>query len=114
LAPLLTNSSTHHTLVAMDSNLHHPLWNPPQYQHSHREADRLIRMMAAEGLDLQSEPHVPTFHPSNTSHTSTTIDLLWLSEACMEWAVTCKTDVNHTHSHLSDHAAITTELQIPA
>ncbi|KAG0145934.1 hypothetical protein CROQUDRAFT_93261 [Cronartium quercuum f. sp. fusiforme G11] len=35
LPPLLKNSPTHQVLVGMDSNLHHPLWNPLNYLNVH-------------------------------------------------------------------------------
>ncbi|KAG0140000.1 hypothetical protein CROQUDRAFT_29300, partial [Cronartium quercuum f. sp. fusiforme G11] len=114
LLPPLPNLPAHQVLVGMDSNLHHPLWNPPGYLHVHQEAKDLLRMMAAEGLDLHSEPDVPTFYPSNPVHSNTTVDLMWMSNRCLNWTHKCCTDVDHTHSHLSNHAAILTKLRIPA
>lgn len=115
LRPLLTTptSDFDHVLVAMDCNLHHALWNPPTYSHTHREADDLILTMSEAGLDLRSEKGTPTVYPSNPSHANTTVDLLWLSPACHEWATVCRTDVDHEYSHLSDHAAILTEISLP-
>lgn len=115
LSPLLMTptSDTNQVLVAMDCNLHHALWNPPTYTHAHREAEDLFLTMSEEGLDLRSEKGVPTFNPSNTSHANTTVDLLWLSSACHDWATRCQTDTDHAHSHLSNHAAIVTELSLP-
>lgn len=106
-------SSTHHALVGMDSNVHHPLWNPPAYSHSHREADNLIQLMAEAGLSLCSQSGIPTFYPPHLDHANTTIDLTWTSPACTDWVTSCTTDVSHTHSHLSDHAAILTHIDLP-
>lgn len=116
LQPLLATppSPTTHFLVAMDCNLHHALWNTPSYTHTHREAEDLILIMSEAGLDLRSECGIPTFHPSNPKHVSTTVDLLWLSSDCHSWTTRCQTDTAHEHSHLSDHAAIITELSLPA
>lgn len=98
----------------MDCNLHHPLWNPPTYKHTHREAEDLIGIMSEAGLSLRSECGIPTFYPSNLAHASTTIDLQWVSPTCLDWAVSCVTDVEHTFSHLSDHAAITSTFLLPS
>lgn len=97
----------------MDSNLHHPLWNPPTYTHLHREADDLISMTTVPGLSLRSPSGVPTFYPPHLTHANTMIDLLWASPGCVDWITSCKTDVAHRFSHLSDHAAILTRLDLP-
>lgn len=107
------SSLTHHVLVGMDSNLHHPLWNPPSYRHTHREAEDLINLMSASGLSLRSQCGIPTFYPANISHAQTTIDLTWASPECLDWVVECKKDKDHTFSHLSDHAGITSSIQPP-
>lgn len=106
-------SSTHHFLIGMDSDVHHPLWNPTTYSHTHREAEDLIQLMQESGLSLRSQCGVPTFYPPHLNHTNTTIDLLWISPACADWVTSCVTDVSHTHSHLSDHAAILTRIDTP-
>lgn len=106
-------SPTKHVLIGMDSNLHHPLWNPPAYKHTHREADDLITIMTEAGLSLRSPSGIPTFYPPSLHHANTTIDLFWVSPACFDWVVRCVTDVEHHHSHLSDHAAITSSVRLP-
>lgn len=108
------SSPTKHLLVGMDSNLHHPLWNPPSYKHTHREAESLLITMLEVGLSLQSTPGIPTFYPPQLSHANTTIDLVWISPTCYDWAVCCVTDVDLVFSHLSDHAAITTTIHTPS
>ncbi|KAG0143535.1 hypothetical protein CROQUDRAFT_10183, partial [Cronartium quercuum f. sp. fusiforme G11] len=76
LPPLLTNSQHSQVMVGMDCNLHHPLWNPPDYLDVHCKSDHLISMMADAGFDLQSEPHIPTFYPPNPNHSNTMVDLM--------------------------------------
>lgn len=65
--------------------------------------------MTEAGLSLRSQCGVPTFYPANT-----TIDLTWVSATCLDWVVTCLTDVEHQYSHLSDHAAIATTINLPS
>lgn len=97
----------------MDCNVHHPLWNPPAYSHSHQEADDLIQLMAESGLSLCSQSGVPTFYPPHLNHANTTINLTWVSPTCADWVTSCETDVAHVYSHLSDHAAILTQVNLP-
>lgn len=35
LRPVLTATGRNPVVVGMDSNLHHPMWNPPSYTHTH-------------------------------------------------------------------------------
>lgn len=113
LDPLLKIIHRQPVLLSMDSNLHHPMWNPSTYEHTHRESHDLIQLMSDHGLLLRSEPGIPTHFSNNRQGSETTIDLQWLSPACYEWATRCVTDSTLTHSHFSDHAAIITELTIP-
>lgn len=106
-------SPTTHVVVGMDCNLHHPLWSPPTYRHTHREAEDLINIMSEAGLSLRLEGGIPTFYPPNCTHANTTIDLQWVSPTCLDWMVRCVTDVEHRFSHLSDHAAITSTILLP-
>lgn len=106
-------SATSHVIVGMDSNLHHPLWNPPSYRHTHREADELIEVMTENGLSLRSKKGTPNFYPPSLTHANTTIDHTWMSPECLEMTTTCKTDVKHQYLHTSDHAAITTSVRLP-
>ncbi|MBW0488979.1 hypothetical protein O181_028694 [Austropuccinia psidii MF-1] len=46
----------------MDSNLHHPHWNPPGYNHNHFQAKDLIRACGKKGFSLnitQTDPNLP-------------------------------------------------------
>ena len=54
-----------------DFNLHHPLWNPPDYETHDHEVEDLIDLMATNGLNLILPAGTITF-PRN----STTIDLV--------------------------------------
>lgn len=71
-------------------------------------------IMEEAGLSLRSQSGVPTFYPPNTLHANTTIDLTWVSASCLDWVVTCLTDVEHQYSRLSDHAAIATTFNFPS
>lgn len=113
LEPVLTRIEGLPTIVGMDSNPHHPSWNPPTYTHVHREAHDLIHLMTDHNLLLRSEPGIPTHFSNNRQGSQTTVDLQWHSPDCHEWAITCSTDISLQHSHFSDHAAIITELSIP-
>ncbi|MBW0498142.1 hypothetical protein O181_037857 [Austropuccinia psidii MF-1] len=63
------------TLIIIDSNLHHRLWNPPQYQHSHPESRQLLRMCGKKGFKLISPKHIQTFFGATGQ--PSTIDLTW-------------------------------------
>lgn len=51
---------------------------------------------------------------TNPGRADTTVDLLWISPVCHRWAILCKTDTDHTYSHLFDHAAILTTITLPS
>ena len=55
-----------------DFNLHHPLWNPPDYDTHDQEAEDLIDLMATNGLNLILPAGTITFPRSGTA-----IDLTW-------------------------------------
>lgn len=113
LQPILASINRRLVVLGMDSKLHHPIWNPANYTHTHREANDLLQLTAQHGLLLRSEPGVPTHFSNNRQGSETTIDLQWHSPACYDWATVCSTDTTLTHSHFSDHAAIITEISIP-
>lgn len=62
------------TLIGMDANLHHTLWNPVMYRHTHPKAKELIKMQGCSGFKIVSQKHVPTFYPRARGK-PTTIDL---------------------------------------
>ena len=88
-----------------DFNLHHPLWNPPDYDTYDREAEDLIDLMAINGLDLILPAGTITF-----PRYSTTIDLVWGNAQMEEKVRRCK--VAHNHDHSSDHFPIITTLDL--
>lgn len=110
----LTATPMHHLMIGMDSNLHHPLWNPSFYPHSHRETNNLISMMVKEGLSIRLACGLPTFYPPHLTYANTTMNLTWISPMCMYWDTSCDTNVTHQFSHLSDHTAILTTITPPA
>lgn len=113
MSPILDRLGRSPVVVGMDSNLHHPTWNPASYTHTHSEAHDLLHLTAHHNLLLRSEPGVPTHFSNNRQGSETTIDLQWHSPACYEWATICSTNTTLAHSHFSDHAAIITELTLP-
>lgn len=114
LKGILANLRPSPRLVGMDSNLHHELWNPPSYTHTHRESEELVNLMHEAGLLLSSETGIPTFISNQARAGETTVDLQWMSLECYDWATVCKTDTSFECFHLSDHLAITTKLNLPA
>lgn len=100
-------------LLGMDSNLHHPTWNPPKYDHSHQASEELILLAATHHLTLRSELGVPTFYATSDCQSNTTIDLVWTNDEAYGLATSCVTDVSFEHSYSSDHAAILTTLDLP-
>lgn len=65
------------TILMSDTNLHHPLWNPPGYTITDPLAKKLIHFCSNLGFKLSSPKGVPTRFSSNTH--PTTIDLVWSS-----------------------------------
>lgn len=49
------------TTLMIDSNLHHPMWNPPTYHHTHAFSKDLIRLLGSKGFVLTSPRGIPTF-----------------------------------------------------
>lgn len=113
LRDILASLNSEPTLVGMDSNLHHSMWNPSSYNHTHRESEDLITLMNEAGLLLGSEAGTPTFIPHQARSGQTTVDLQWMKASCYNWATVCRTDSNFEKSHFSDHLAIITELDLP-
>lgn len=97
----------------MDSNLHHPMWNPLSYSNPHQNAEDLIILAATHHLTLRSELGIPTFYALSDKISNTTIDLVWKNKEACELATSCITDVSLEHSHLLDHAAILTSIDLP-
>ena len=54
-------------IMAGDFNLHHPLWNPPQYHRHDLQADKLIEGMLKLGMQLMIPPGTITFPDGKTA-----------------------------------------------
>jgi hypothetical protein len=93
------------TFLFMDSNLHHKLWNPPRYPHSHPQSKSLIRLCGQKGFKIISEKGIPTF--VNTRSSQTTIDLTWANSPALKFIKSCHTS---SSNHGSDHQAISLKL----
>lgn len=95
------------TILMTDSNLHHSIWNPPDYMITDTLAKKLVHLCSNSGLKLISPRGTPTRFSTNTR--PTTIDLVWAS-----WNVTnrVKSCQVLTDSIASDHLPITTLLDL--
>ncbi|MBW0463301.1 hypothetical protein O181_003016 [Austropuccinia psidii MF-1] len=89
------------TFIMTDSNLHHRLWNPPHYSHTHPEAKNLIKMCGKKGFTLISPKKVPT-------RQHTTINLTWANHIARHLHPETSTKLNN---HSSDHQPIITKIQ---
>lgn len=96
------------TLMGMDANLHHTLWNPVTYKHTHSLAKELIKIQGRAGFKISSQKHIPTFYPRARGK-PTTIDLTWINFELTKWNVTCKTSSNNFGS---DHQLLTSEIKL--
>src|SRR5262245_61082302 len=88
-----------------DFNLHHPLWNPPNYQVQDGKAEDLIQLMAEMGLKLLTPEGMIT-HPE----AGTTIDLVW-GNSITEQVLRHCTIAEH-NDHGSDHLSIEIALDL--
>lgn len=89
------------------------MWNPLSYSNPHQNAEDLIILAATHHLTLRSELGIPTFYALSDKISNTTIDLVWKNKEACELATSCITDVSLEHSHLLDHAAILTSIDLP-
>lgn len=113
LSPALTQATSGPIILGMDSNLHHPTWNPPMYPHTHKAADDLILLAATHHLTLRSEIGIPTFYATSNRQANTTINPIWMNEEAHDLATSCTTDTSLEHSYSSDHAAILATIDLP-
>jgi hypothetical protein len=93
------------TFLFVDSNLHHKLWNPPKYLHSHPQSKLLIRWCGQKGFKIVLERGIPTF--VNTQSSQTTIDLTWANSSAIKLIKSCHTSSSNRGS---DHQAISLKL----
>ncbi|CAD6934687.1 unnamed protein product, partial [Tilletia laevis] len=94
-------------IVLGDFNLHHELWNPQDYEAVDSGADYLLDTLSTHGLELRSEPGIPTYEHWSGQTSSTTIDLVFTNAIGRDLMFECSTDSNGQHDHVSDHRAIT-------
>ena len=92
-------------MVAGDFNLHHPLWNPPNYEAHDQEAEDLIECMAVNGLS----PILPAGMITLPRY-GTAIDLVWGNAHMERSVIKCK--IARKHDHGSDHLPIITILNL--
>ncbi|MBW0492503.1 hypothetical protein O181_032218 [Austropuccinia psidii MF-1] len=95
------------TIIAIDSNLHHPLWNPPSYCHSHPEAKELLKIMEGKSLYLTSPMCIPAFLSRHGS--ATTIDHLLENPKARNLITSVHIQLNN---HASDHQPVTTNITL--
>ena len=91
----------HIIIIAGDFNLHHPLWNTPEYPVHDSKADELIDIMASHGLKLLLPAGTITYPRSKT-----TIDLVWGNIAAERDLLKCQ--IAEANNHGSDHEPIET------
>ncbi|MBW0471733.1 hypothetical protein O181_011448 [Austropuccinia psidii MF-1] len=94
-------------LIAIDSNLHHLLWNPPSYHHSHQEAKKLLKIMEGKSFYLSSPLGIPTFLGRHGS--ATTIDHLWANPRAKNLITSTHIQLNN---HASDHQPTATNISL--
>ncbi|MBW0516704.1 hypothetical protein O181_056419 [Austropuccinia psidii MF-1] len=95
------------TIIVIDSNLHHPLWNPPSYCHSHPKAKEFLKIMEGKSLYLTSPMGIPTFLSQHGS--ATTIDHLWANPKARNLITSVHIQLNN---HASDHQPVTTNIAL--
>jgi len=88
-----------------DFNLHHPLWNPPNYQVQDEKAEDLIQLMAEMGLKILSPEGMITYPRAGTA-----IDLVWGNSMAEQILLHCR--VAEHNDHGSDHLPIETALDL--
>ncbi|MBW0486188.1 hypothetical protein O181_025903, partial [Austropuccinia psidii MF-1] len=96
------------TFVMMDSNLHHPHWNPIGYTHTHTQARNLIKVCGRKGFGLISPRHTPTFLGSVGKPTA--IDLTGANHKSRLLQAMTQVQLNN---HSSDHHPIITKITLP-
>ncbi|MBW0460965.1 hypothetical protein O181_000680 [Austropuccinia psidii MF-1] len=63
------------TIIMMDANLHHRLWNTQGYHHTHPQAKEFITLYGSNGFKLISPKRKPTY--LGATGTAKKIDLAW-------------------------------------
>ncbi|MBW0497170.1 hypothetical protein O181_036885 [Austropuccinia psidii MF-1] len=89
------NTRLYPMVIAMDSNLHHQLWNPINYHHQYPQARNLLEICGRRGLKLIFPKGEPTF--MGASALATTIDLTWANTIANKIISQCKVQLeNHS------------------
>lgn len=96
------------TIIGMDANLHHPMWNPVTYHHTHPLAKELIKIQGKAGFKIKSQRKVPTFFPRARGK-PTTIDLTWINFEIAKRVVKCTTSSDNFGS---DHQMLVSEISL--
>src|SRR5205814_9912124 len=91
----LRNNTYNGILMAGDFNLHHPLWNPPNYLIQDSEADTLIDIIAQTRLKPMLPAGTITFPRAKRA-----IDLVWGKNYVEQRIIKCRIA---TCDHGSDH-----------
>jgi ribonuclease HI len=99
----------HAIVMAGDFNLHHPMWNPPNYKKHDSQADELVEMMADNSMRLIIPPGTITY-PAKRRTAGTAIDLVWGNEVVENTVLKCQ--IAEKNDHGSDHLPIETELHL--
>ncbi|MBW0464330.1 hypothetical protein O181_004045 [Austropuccinia psidii MF-1] len=94
-------------IIAMDSNLHHRLWNTKGYPHQHPQSRKLISLCGRSGFKMISPKGQPTF--MGASGSATTIDLTWANSVVSKLISQCNFQLEN---HSSNHQPIITELNL--
>lgn len=115
--PLLQEWLTKHnerkiaTLIGIDGNLHHTMWNPSTHRHTHPRAKKLIRICGSSGFKIISQRHIPTFFPRAANARPTTLDLKWINHTLAKQEVKNWTS---NENYGSDHQVLLTEIALGA
>ncbi|KAF7139736.1 hypothetical protein CNMCM5793_007671 [Aspergillus hiratsukae] len=108
--PELLRREGEHILLG-DFNLHHPLWSAPNGARTSRMAEDLLGTTGAAGLVLATPPGLVTWGRNDASSSTSTIDLIFLSESLSQHVLLC--DVQEALHHGSDHRPVATWLALP-
>ncbi|MBW0476091.1 hypothetical protein O181_015806 [Austropuccinia psidii MF-1] len=102
------DTQTDPTLLMIDLNLHHKLWNPASYNHQHVGSKELIQICGRKGFKRISLCQVPTF--LGATGCPSTIDLTWPNPNVGKLQITMNFQLNN---HSLDHQPIVTTINIP-
>ncbi len=96
-------------IILGDFNLHHSLWNPPEYDREDPLAETLIELMAEHEMRLLLPPNTITY-PTDNPAGGTTIDLVWGNERVEARVIKCQ--IAERNDHGSNHLPIEIEINL--